>query len=400
LAIHFWDCILIEPLNSEVQKYMPPTTKRTFLADYIHLVAEAIDADHCGNHDFIRFGPEQLTARDFPRQLVKLQQNGQETEVDSGLLTVHRAMQLIQNCLPKLEWLYAKLGDSKSRQTLVEVTAFRALGHRKIKVAVNNPQHDENLKIAEKLVCSDEVLDVEWNALNGMNSFQLNRMNLTPIGYPIELYWSPYATVIDFIEEQYACKSENGDICCEPGDYVIDGGACWGDTALYFAVKAGKEGKVFSFEFNQENIAVFQKNLSLNPTLSENIRHFSNALWSKSGETLSFAPGGPGTALSAPMGSSDSRVKTMHIDWLVGSGAAKKIDFIKMDIEGAELQALKGAEQTIKKFRPKLAITVYHHFQDFWTIPQYIDSLGLGYRFEMRHFTIHAEETLIYAKVS
>jgi hypothetical protein len=90
----------------------------------------------------------------------------------------------------------------------------------------------------------------------------------------------------------------------------------------------------------------------------------------------------------------------MHIDWLVGTGAAKKINFIKMDIEGAELHALKGAEQTIKKFRPKLAITVYHHFQDFWTIPQYIDSLALGYRFEMRHFTIHAEETLIYAKVN
>jgi FkbM family methyltransferase len=378
---------------------MNTPAKSSFLSDYIKLVSEAIDADHQGNHDFVRFGQEQLTARDLPRQFVKLQQNGQETEIDSGILTVHRALQLIQNCLPELEWLYSKLGDSKSRRTLVEVTAFRALGHRKIKLSVNNAQHEENLRIAEKLVSSDEVLDVNWSALNGINSFQLNRMNLSPIGFPIDLYWSPYATVIDFIEEQYACRSDNGNICCEPGDYVIDGGACWGDTALYFAAKAGDEGKVFSFEFNDENIAVFQKNLCLNPALSKNIRHFPNALWSKSGETLSFSPGGPGTALSAPSGRPETSVKTMHIDWLVGTGTAKKIDFIKMDIEGAELQALKGAEQTIKKFRPKLAITVYHHFQDFWTIPQYIDSLGLGYRFEMRHFTIHAEETLIYAKV-
>lgn len=45
--------------------------KTSFLADYIKLVSEAIDADHEGNHDFVRFGQEQLTARDLPRQAVK-----------------------------------------------------------------------------------------------------------------------------------------------------------------------------------------------------------------------------------------------------------------------------------------------------------------------------------------
>ncbi len=368
--------------------------KSSFLADYLKLVSESVDADHEGNHDVVRFGPETLTARDLPRQKVRLQQNGQNIEVDSGILTAHRALQLVQNCLSDLEWIYDKLGDAESRRTLVEVTAFRALGHRKIKLSLNNPQHDHNLKIAEKLVCSDEVLDIGWNGI------KLERMNLNAIGFPIELFWSPYATVIDFIEQQYACRSENGDICCEEGDYVIDGGACWGDTALYFAALAGEKGKVFSFEFLPENIAIFQKNLSLNPNLAKNIHHLPYALWSKSGESFSFASNGPGTRLTSSAGQSECRVKTMHIDGLVGSGMAKKIDFIKMDIEGAELQALKGAEKTIKKFKPKLAITVYHDFKDFWTIPQYIDSLDLGYQFEMRHFTIHSEETLIFAKAS
>lgn len=144
---------------------MDSIKKGSFLSDYIKLVSEAIDADHEGNHDIVRFGPEQLTARDLPRQKVRMQQNGQNIEVDSGLLTVHRALQLVQNCLPQLEWVYAKMGDAESRRTLVEVTAFRALGHRKIKLSVNNPQHDENLKIAEKLVSSDEVLDVGWHGL-------------------------------------------------------------------------------------------------------------------------------------------------------------------------------------------------------------------------------------------
>ena len=68
-----------------------------------------------------------------------------------------------------------------------------------------------------------------------------------------------------------------------------------------------------------------------------------------------------------------------------------------MDIEGAELEALKGATNTIQTFRPKLAISVYHRTRDFWEIPQWIDSLNLGYQFHLRHFTIHAGETVLFA---
>jgi hypothetical protein len=45
---------------------------------------------------------------------------------------------------------------------------------------------------------------------------------------------------------------------------------------------------------------------------------------------------------------------------------------------------------------PKLAITVYHDFKDFWEIPQFLDRLGLGYRFYLRHFTIHEEERVLF----
>jgi len=51
----------------------------------------------------------------------------------------------------------------------------------------------------------------------------------------------------------------------------------------------------------------------------------------------------------------------------------------------------------LRKFQPRLAITVYHRLRDFWEIPQYHRSLGLGYRFYLRHFTTHAEETVLFA---
>lgn len=75
-----------------------------------------------------------------------------------------------------------------------------------------------------------------------------------------------------------------------------------------------------------------------------------------------------------------------------------QVDFIKMDIEGAEQQALRGAEESIRRFKPDMAITVYHSLEDFWQIPQYLDSLNLGYVFYLRHFTIHAEETVLFAR--
>lgn len=56
-----------------------------------------------------------------------------------------------------------------------------------------------------------------------------------------------------------------------------------------------------------------------------------------------------------------------------------------MDIEGAELDALKGSERHIKEERPKLAICTYHHYRDLWEIPRLIASYRDDYQFYMRY---------------
>ncbi|KKL59875.1 hypothetical protein LCGC14_2210950 [marine sediment metagenome] len=71
-----------------------------------------------------------------------------------------------------------------------------------------------------------------------------------------------------------------------------------------------------------------------------------------------------------------------------------------MDIEGAEFNALIGAKQVLKKFMPKLAISIYHHFDSFIKIPQFINSLNLNYKLYLDHFTTHNEETILFAKVN
>lgn len=68
-----------------------------------------------------------------------------------------------------------------------------------------------------------------------------------------------------------------------------------------------------------------------------------------------------------------------------------------MDIEGSEADALLGAQKTICKYKPDLAICVYHFADDIWEIPLLLDSWNLGYRFYLRTYSSNGFETVLYA---
>jgi hypothetical protein len=73
------------------------------------------------------------------------------------------------------------------------------------------------------------------------------------------------------------------------------------------------------------------------------------------------------------------------------------VDFIKMDIEGSELNALKGAQNTIRKYKPILAICLYHRKKNLLTIPKYIHSLCPEYKFYLRAHSKFSQEIVLYA---
>jgi FkbM family methyltransferase len=75
----------------------------------------------------------------------------------------------------------------------------------------------------------------------------------------------------------------------------------------------------------------------------------------------------------------------------------KDATFIKMDIEGAEWDALHGAKDTIVRNRPKLAICIYHSDEDMIRIPEYIHEIVPDYRLFVRHHTRRDHETVLYA---
>jgi FkbM family methyltransferase len=156
---------------------------------------------------------------------------------------------------------------------------------------------------------------------------------------------------------------------------------------------------VYSFEFIDSNIQIFNRNLDLNPDLRSRVELVRHPMWSRSGVPMLVTDRGPASnvRLLDEGSEEEGTVQTVTIDDLWIRSQLSRVDFIKMDIEGAELEALKGAEQTIRRFRPKLAICLYHRPEDFVTIPRFLDQTLPEYRFAIGHFTIHAEETVLYA---
>jgi FkbM family methyltransferase len=288
----------------------------------------------------------------------------------------------------ELEWLWARL-EPTSRTILLERLAYTVLGHRRIIVGPGPERWEQLLAQArEELMVEAETEDLHY----GDGTFA-HRFDLAPLGFPIVLESYLFGVQGTFQVQQYRCPHVP-EARVRPGDVVLDGGGFFGETALYFAHESGPHGRVICLEFAAHNLAILERNLAANPDLAARIEVDHRALWHTTGEELHISLGGPATTVIG-LGESYATVPSVRIDDL----DAERIDFIKLDIEGAESAALAGATETLRRWRPRLAIAAYHGPDDVWSLPRQIDALGLGYRFALGHFTIHDEETVLFAWV-
>lgn len=166
----------------------------------------------------------------------------------------------------------------------------------------------------------------------------------------------------------------------------------------------GKYSRIISFEpdtINFENCKKIVKEKKWN-----NVEIINKGLWDKS-TTLNFVNGWNSASKIVEEEDFDIshikienveivKVDVVDIDSIVQN---ERVTFIKMDIEGAELNALKGAEKTIKKNKPKLAICIYHKPEDVTAIPSYLKSIVPEYKFILRHYSDCSQETVLYAVV-
>lgn len=171
-------------------------------------------------------------------------------------------------------------------------------------------------------------------------------------------------------------------------EYFVDVGAFDGCTTQALLDRC-PGSRAYVFEPNPAQFAVTKERLS---SLS-GIELFPYGAYDRNG-FLRFDPRGddPGAAKITEDG--PLAVEVCRLD---DELAGRKVTFIKMDIEGAELAALRGAARIIREQRPKLAICVYHKPEDMWEIPSFILELCPDYSLYLRHYSPNECETVLYA---
>lgn len=174
-----------------------------------------------------------------------------------------------------------------------------------------------------------------------------------------------------------------------PDEVFVDCGSLNFMTCQYFENNCDTQiRKMIAFEPDNNN---YVKCLEVAKASSADTKIYPYGVYSENGQ-LSFINESGGTSRISADGTDSVEVR--KLDDLL---ADDKVTFIKMDIEGAELEALKGAEQIIKTCRPKLAISVYHKSEDIVEIPMYLHSILPEYKFYIRHYSIYSVETVLYA---
>ncbi|MGE5623777.1 MAG: FkbM family methyltransferase [Methanocella sp.] len=295
--------------------------------------------------------------------------------------------QAILRHLQGIERLDQLLADGASRELLVTLLTYRILGNWKVKLPTDTPDYWA-MRATARSLARPQSLHLE------SSDRWLSLLDLEEAGFRLRMFDAPHQICATFLVKQY----EHGTLVRpEPGDVVLDCGGCWGDTALYFAHEVGTEGQVHSFEFIPSNLEVFRRNMGLNPDMQDCIRVVERPLWERSGLPMRYVDEGVASRVTFGNRGEGETVCTLSIDDYVQQAGLRKIDFIKMDIEGAEVPALKGAVETIRTRRPKLAITIYHQVSDFSDVVSFLNDLDLGYEFYLGHFTTYYGETVLFA---
>lgn len=200
-------------------------------------------------------------------------------------------------------------------------------------------------------------------------------------------------------------KTSNASIYFEPGvinlsqnEVFVDGGCFKGETVEEFIKQieirnVGGYSHIYSFEPDAMTCKIAIENLEN----YKNIDVIAKGLWSSETELKFFSDGGSGGS-SFVLGQTSVSVIVMSLDkFFDGKTEYELPTFIKMDIEGAEKEALIGAKNVIKQNHPKLAICVYHKPEDIYELPQLIYEIDPSYKFTLQQCADGVYDTVLYA---
>ena len=174
-------------------------------------------------------------------------------------------------------------------------------------------------------------------------------------------------------------------------EVFADVGCYDGLSTVFFNEWCKGNGFSYCFEPDKTNIERIHRVLR-----NKNIDAYElidKGVWNAEG-SLSFVSTGNSVSHISDDSTDSESIKVVALDDVLFD---KGVTFIKMDIEGAEFEALKGAGRIIRDQKPKLAICVYHKPQDIWELPKLILEFNDTYKFYLRHYSYKDNETVLYA---
>jgi FkbM family methyltransferase len=199
---------------------------------------------------------------------------------------------------------------------------------------------------------------------------------LPPAGDPREMYFPP-----DLFR-------------LAPNEVFVDCGAYDGDSIRSFLDASGGEfGRIYAWEMDAINRSALERyRVGLQPQIAHRVDILPWAVGSRN-ETIRFSSEGwVGTRVGDGSGTEEVECKTID-SALAGANPS----LIKMDIEGAEPDALRGARQTMRHSMPVMAVCAYHKCEHLWEIPQLMKAANPGYSIFLRRYAEDCWETVYYA---
>ena len=174
-------------------------------------------------------------------------------------------------------------------------------------------------------------------------------------------------------------------------EVFIDAGCFDGkDVMRYMQWSDAKDVKVIAVDALKDACKLTQKKLCG----CENVQIHNCALGEKDGEINLYMNSSESYVVDDRVTENVKRVEMRSIDSILNG---ERVTFIKMDIEGNELNALKGAKKSICRWHPNLAISLYHKNEDLISIPLYIKELVPQYKFYLRHYSSWDSDLVLYA---
>jgi len=285
-------------------------------------------------------------------------------------------MRLFKKLLAALVILAIATGIAYAISPRFRLLALVLIGHSPVcplRLAVDTQGHLDRLKAIHDRILSASHLVAEKDGLELWD---------TPKGQ----YWIPKGNryVLPFnLAEMESHIYGSGQHFVQAGDIVLDCGASDGDFS-HEALNAGAK-LVVAIEISPASVECLRRNLATEIAQGRAIV-YPKGVWNKDDSLpLNVADdnfAANSVVMHAPGAHATFMAPLTTIDKIVGELALPRVDFIKMDIEGAEVNALQGARETVRRFRPRLAIATEHKPDDEVAIPAAVRSIRSDYQAE------------------